>query len=263
MSSHSGWPWAVGQSGAGLTKDPMNRHPETFLDLATLGRVIPPYRPTYDFPGDFAHAGQRAVDRLPLTDGILVQKKNRRWFGQVIPGWLRREDALKLYELAFFAEGDILEVGSYQGLSTAILAQAARDSGRLAHVYALDISPLAVAATERNLRSLGLHRRVSAICAEARATMEDFAGKGVRFGFAFVDHAHDYRSVVEVCAALADVLRPGAFCLFHDFNDFRNADPAYQDYGVYQGVADGLEQGRFEFWGIYGCCGLYRALPAP
>ena len=62
---------------------------------------------------------------------------------------------------------------------------------------------------------------------------------------------------------LADVLWPGAFCLFHDFNDFRNADPAYEDYGVYQGVADGLQQGRFEFWGIYGCCGLYRALPAP
>ena len=107
------------------------------------------------------------------------------------------------------------------------------------------------------------HRRAWRDDAPARATMEGFAAKGLRFGFAFVDHAHDYPSVVGVCAALAAVLRPGAFCLFHDFNDFRNADPAYQDYGVYQGVADGLEKGRFEFWGIYGCCGLYRALPAP
>ena len=47
-----------------------------------------------------------------------------------IEGWLWREDALKLYEMAYFARGNILELGCYHGLSTALLALALRNARR-------------------------------------------------------------------------------------------------------------------------------------
>jgi hypothetical protein len=64
--------------------------------------------------------------------------------------------------------------------------------------------------------------------------------------------------VKSACIALPQVQNPGAFCLFHDYNDKRNMDPGCDDYGVYQGVRDGLDPARFAFWGIFGCTGLFR-----
>jgi predicted O-methyltransferase YrrM len=43
-----------------------------------------------------------------------------------VPGWLRPEDALKLYELAYYATGPILEIGTYRGKSGTLMAIAAR-----------------------------------------------------------------------------------------------------------------------------------------
>jgi hypothetical protein len=40
---------------------------------------------------------------------------------------------------------------------------------------------------------------------------------------------------------------PGAFCLFHDYNDPRNL-PGIESYGVYQGVRDGLPKDEFDFF---------------
>ncbi len=54
------------------------------------------------------------------------------------------------------------------------------------------------------------------------------------------------------------MVNPGGFCLFHDFNDRRNADPAETNYDVYRAVTEGLDPKVFEFYGIYGCTALYR-----
>jgi hypothetical protein len=79
-----------------------------------------------------------------------------------------------------------------------------------------------------------------------------------QFGFIFIDHSHAYTPVYEVCRALDGLVTLGGFCLFHDFNDIRNRDRNDIDHGVYQAVRDGLDKERFEFYGIYGCSGLYR-----
>lgn len=239
----------------------MHRHLNTFLQLNQLGSEIPPYQPNYDFPGKYVNAFQRAIANYPLQDGILIQRKNRRWFGKAIPGWLRCEDALKLYELCYFAEGDILELGSYHGLSTSIIAQAVRDSKRPRRVFTADISQSAINETKRNLGLLRLGRNVTTLWIDALSATKDFAAESSRFGFIFVDHAHDFQSVYEVSRGLKHIVLPGAFCLFHDYNDFRNADLDCKDYAVYQGVVQGLDQAQFEFWGVYGCAGLYRARP--
>jgi predicted O-methyltransferase YrrM len=233
-------------------------HVESFLRQEELGSRIPAYRPSFDFLGVYIDAVHQSLAEVPLKHGSLIQIKNRRWFGRAIAGWLRREDALKLYELAYFAPGDILELGAYHGLSTSILARAARNCPQAKHVYSVELSSSCVKATLRNLRWMGLQGDVTILCVDAVAAVKGFAGTRQRFGCVFVDHSHAYAPVFEVCRELGNVTAAGGYCLFHDFNDRRNSNPDYPGYGVYQAVLDGLDHTRFEFCGIYGCTGLYR-----
>ena len=227
-----------------------------------LGRSIPSYRPTFDLPAPFIDRSHKHLAESPLQDGgVLIQLKTRRWFGKTIPGYLRREDGLKLYEMAYYAPSDILELGSFHGLSTSILARAIRSSADGKHVYTVDLDPANVTATLDNLRSQGLHRRVTAHCDDAVAAVQRFASQGKQFGFVFIDHAHTYEAVYQVCRELERVTMHGGFCLFHDFNDARNNDPNDRDYGVYQAVTEGLNGARFQFYGVYGCAALYRSVP--
>jgi predicted O-methyltransferase YrrM len=239
--------------------DPARRHPESFLRLDAVGTVIPPYRPTFAFSGDFVDEDQHHLARCPLKDGILIQLENSRWAGQTIRGWLRREDALKLYEIAYFSKGNILELGSFHGLSTSILSRANRNSPHPKRVESVDSSPRSILMTEWNLRRQGLKRGVSTFVGDALAAVRRRAERGARFGMVFVDHSHAYGPVYEVCRELRKIVTDGAFCLFHDFNDPRNYDPADEDHGVYQAVVDGLAPADFEFFGLYGCLAMYRA----
>ncbi|MEZ4837503.1 MAG: class I SAM-dependent methyltransferase, partial [Caldilineaceae bacterium] len=106
-----------------------------------------------------------------------------------------------------------------------------------------------------------LHRQVTCRTADAVAAAEAYATAQRQFGFVFVDHSHAYEPVYGVCRVLDQIIAPGGFCLFHDYNDIRNADPEDKEYGVYQAVVDGLNLDAFEFYGIFGCCGLYRRAP--
>ena len=107
----------------------MRMHMDTILRPEDLGTRIPPYQPNFDFSGKFIDIYHQGLAEAPTKGKGLVQIRSRRWFRRLIPGWLRREDALKLYELSYFTTGDILELGPHHGLSTSILAQAARCSG--------------------------------------------------------------------------------------------------------------------------------------
>jgi predicted O-methyltransferase YrrM len=237
----------------------MNTHPQSRMTLEELGTRVPPYAPTYDFPAPFIDRAHAEIAELPRLDGSnLIQMTSGGWLRRIIPGWLLREDALKLYELAFFARGDVLELGTYNGLSTAILARAARNSPYRKHVETVERKPARTRAARRNLDRLGLLPLVTARSADATVAVREHAENGRQFGFVFVDHSHAYAPVLDVCKVLDRVVAPGGFCLFHDFNDIRNRDPEDDDYAVFQAVEDGLDKQRFEFYGIYGCTALYR-----
>jgi predicted O-methyltransferase YrrM len=186
----------------------------------------------------------------PVKDDILIDVG--------ITGWLRREDALKLYEMAFFAEDDILELGCGKGLSTSILAQAAIDRGRPGRILTIDINPVYVKETCAILKKLRLHQVVNVYCGHATKFCRELVKTEKKFAFVFVDHSHDYHSVLAVCRELRDLISEGGLCLFHDYNDPRNQDPANTDYEVYQAVRDGLSSSAFEFFGIFGCSALFR-----
>lgn len=231
------------------------------MKLDELGMKYPPYRPTFDWGKDYIDRAHKFYLICPVQDGVLIQVRNGRWWGGTkIEGWLRRDDALKLYEMAYFARGDILELGSYHGLSTTILSEANRHSPYRKHIYSVDLSPECIKQTEHNLRVKGLSQGVTTLCAEATGVMKSLGSAGKKFAFVFIDHSHAYDPVYGVCCELDKVMLKGGFCLFHDFNDPRNREAHNQEYGVYQAVMAGLDATVFEFYGIYGCTALYRMI---
>lgn len=222
---------------------------DSWIAPAEIGTRIPPYRRTFVGP-EFINEHHRFFACCPVKEEILID------IG--IPGWLRREDALKLYEMAYFTSGHILELGTYQGLSTAILAQAVKDTGKGKLMTSVDLDPKGTAEAERHLKQRGLDTYVQLVCAEATQFCREFINNKRTFCFVFIDHSHAYRDVSEICQLLPELLLEGGFCLFHDFNDVRNNDVNNLDYGVSRAVYDTLSMEVFDFYGIYGCTALYR-----
>ena len=175
-----------------------------------------------------------------------------------IEGWLLPQDALKLYEMAYCCNGDILELGAYRGLSATVMNQACNDSGQTNVVVSVDLDPVAVEQSSQQLRSTPGGDRCHFFQDDAGLAVRNLAAAKRFFRFAFVDHSHQYEHVLSVCQQLHRVIDVDGFALFHDFNDPRNAQQGELEYGVYQGVMDGLRADRWEFWGIYGCTGLFR-----
>src|SRR5688572_21799443 len=56
-----------------------------------------------------------------------------------IPGWLEPEVADYLYRVGATAEGDVLEVGTYFGKSTFLIARGMHDAGKAGKLVTVDI----------------------------------------------------------------------------------------------------------------------------
>jgi hypothetical protein len=241
---------------AGLCDSGMQllRHEQTFLtlqDTAVDRRFDTQYLKTYDFPGEFINSFHGSLAVSIGSSGMID-------IG--VEGWLLPADALKLYELAYFCYGDILELGTYRGLSASILGQAVTAAGGGGCVVSVDLDANATEIARMNLMGRPGAESINLFAVEAGKAVRDLAQAKRLFDFCFIDHSHKYEHVFDVCQSLHRVLKVGAFALFHDFNDPRNADTQQLDYSVYQGALDGLRTDRFEFWGIFGCCGLFRRI---
>jgi predicted O-methyltransferase YrrM len=235
----------------------MNRYENTFLQLDELGAWPPPeYRPTFDFPEEFIDADHRYYAECP-TENELIQVLCD---GLAIKGWQLRQDALKLYELAYFCSGDILEIGIANGLSTSVLSKANHNSGLKKTIYSVDVFQGNVDKTFETIRKQCLEGNVQIICDDAVSAAKRFVAGGKRFEFVFIDHDHAYQPTHEICLQLKQLLISGGFCLFHDFNHAGNADPNNADYGVYRAVMDTLSEVDFEFYGVFGATALFRAV---
>jgi GT2 family glycosyltransferase/cephalosporin hydroxylase len=229
-----------------------NRHESTFLTLSQTSvdlRFEMPYLRTFDFPDKFINQQHRRLASNIGANGMID-------IG--IEGWLLPADALKLYELAYFCGGDVLELGTYRGLSASISAQASQAAGLNNVIVSIDLDRDETERARSNLAGKPGFEKVHLFTVEAGQAVRDLAHSKRMFDFAFIDHSHTYEHVYDVCRSLHRITKLGAFALFHDFNDPRNSAPDATEYGVYQGVLDGLDQRRFEFWGIYGCSGLFR-----
>ena len=147
-----------------------------------------------------------------------------------IDGWLTRNEAATLYELATRAKGAIVEIGSWQGRSTAALALGSMD-GSQHPVYAIDsfvgVPPLdrPTAGGQRpgwsssspellraNLDRVGVNGLVRIV---PKPSLEA-AAEAPECDLLFVDGGHDYDSVKIDLAAYLPKVQLGGFVALHD-----------------------------------------------
>ncbi len=223
-------------------------YPADFLLLSQLGQHFSPYRPTFSKDVEYINENHRYYSICP-TQGGLIQIN--------IQGFLRPADALKLYELAYHSQGNILEMGSAWGLSTSILCQAVADSRRSQHVVSLEIDPQFHQQTQAQLNQRQLAQHCQTYLCDALEFCSTLIQDKQQFGFAFIDHCHSYKATCVTCQQLFQLIRPGGFVLFHDFNDERNRTH-FPEFGVYQGVTENFTDHTFIFSGLFGCAALYR-----
>jgi predicted O-methyltransferase YrrM len=225
-----------------------------WIDFDHLGTAAP-YRPTIHDSQMEEQTGFKKIMSAPLGRmgvSFLINLD--------IDGFLARDDALKIYEMAYHSAGDVLELGTHKGLSTSIIAEALgeADGGNLETV---DIDAAANKVARANVGSRPFSEKVTFTIQDASKRMDKLRSMGRKFGFVLIDHWHGYDATYEAASRLRDLLKPGGYVLFHDFLDPGNSDPNHV-YGVYQAVLDTLcLDPEFEFVCNSGCCGLFRRKP--
>jgi len=178
-----------------------------------------------------------------------------------IDGWLEPGDSMKLYELGCSTPGPFLEIGTYRGKSTAVLATALRDADRSVEFFSLDIAGDDLGLAGEALSARGLEEYVTLVHGSVRAFFR--ARPAFRPRFVFIDGDHSEKGVGRDLAALETRLPAGGLLLFHDFTDPRNDDPEDAAYGVSQAIAGSWVARDCKFGGEFGCAGLYHRVRGP
>lgn len=230
-------------------------NPDLSLNKNETGKYYPEYKKTYNFEGHYINNNHKYYAECPAIDGALID------IG--INGWLRRADALKIYEMAYFSTGAVLEFGSYQGLSTSILSQANYDSGLKKEIHSIEINNSFLEISKQNLAMRGLEKNVFFHLSDSSDAVNELTKYNKEFGFIFIDHSHEYQPVLDVCNSLPDLLIDGGFCLFHDYIHPDTFNLAIKDFKVYQAVNDGLDKKLFKFCGFFGCTALFQLVRNP
>lgn len=152
-----------------------------------------------------------------------------------IPGMLSEEAGKILYLLCVsqMLNGDVVEIGSWQGYSTSFLARAVRDS-RNGEFFAIDhfkgnrgtedyyvvgkpdLSDLRN-KFECNMRSLDLWEGIELLDMPNNKAAEQLVGRSVRF--LFIDGDHTREGVEKDINLFFPMLKAGSIVVFDDFSD--------------------------------------------
>lgn len=178
-----------------------------------------------------------------------------------IPGWLRPEDANKLYELAQTTPGAILEVGTFHGKSTVVMALGRQADGTEGTIHTVEVNKRSIEAAVAEAQSRGVADRIMFV----RGTLGAFerAYPHLRPTLTFIDGVHSWAGVKRDLAVLERIVPVGGLLLFHDFNDPRNEDPACSEISVRPAVESSWVARECDFVGEFGACGLYSRRESP
>ena len=164
-----------------------------------------------------------------------------------IHGKLHPVDEKKLYELAFQAAGDILEIGCLHGRSTTILSLGLRASGREHSLHSVDISEENIGLAKANVLGVVPGAKLRFHLGKSAKVVPTLRH---RFAVAFIDGNHRYAPVKADLLAVDPKLVPGGFLFLHDYYDSRNQlppdDPRLKAVIVLCGA----------LWGRSGRCGI-------
>lgn len=215
-----------------------------FSDEAELKMLEKHYIPNYQFDGEYINDFHRSLSVNPSVD-----------LG--ISGWLHPVDALKLYELAYYSEGIIIELGTFEGLSCAIMAKATIDSKRRNKIITIDLCNDFVNKAKINVRNLVKEANVEFRTGDAKDLLEEMKQQNV--SFIFVDYAYTYVHVFDAALLCDEVVSEGGYVLFHDFLNKENFDLNNNEVDVTAAVMKTINKSPyFEFIGLFGCSILYK-----
>lgn len=132
-------------------------------------------------------------------------------FPRDVAGWLHRDEADALVTLA--AGKRVLEIGSFCGLSTVVMARVAE------HVTAVDYfdgrgtpePQNTLPEFRRNIRRYGVADKVVTCHPDAELPLAEY-------DLAYIDGAHDYESVTADTEKAMSVLAPDGLIAYHDFH---------------------------------------------
>lgn len=208
--------------------------------IPNANKLTPDYCPTFARAGTYINDEHRGV-----IDTV-----------SSVHGQLRDEDAWKLYEMAYYADGPVLEIGCLHGKSTTILALGIRAAANAVPLISVDVNEEHCAIAQSNVR-----RMVPEITPQFRTGYSNtiVAALATKIHFAFVDGNHTYGQVKEDLPAVDMHLRPGGFMLLHDYFDSRNHQPPENPrYGVVKATEEFLTKHEYQGRGRFGCCALYQ-----
>lgn len=204
--------------------------------------------------GTFVNEEHAAISAWPI-EGVIIK--------HAIPGWLQPVDALLLYEFAYKSDGPILELGTFHGLSTSILASALRARAATHAIDSVEVSASNCAQAARHLAAHMADGYVRLRCECASTFLQRAAIINAQYSFAFVDHSHSFEQVALACQYLMLIMKKGGYVMFHDYTDPRNTnntgvgdDP--NEFGVRHACDVALNHPDVEFIGVYGASGLFR-----
>ena len=175
-------------------------------------------------------AKPRPTPRIHFDSTVLSEYRRITNF---IPGMISAEAAELLYSIAVVqsVEGDLLEIGSWQGKSTSYLARAAVDS-KNGHMFAVDHFMGNVgkenlyfvdkglnlkAQFERNMNALNLHDAVTLLPYSSENAYPDL--KDRLFRFLFIDGDHTLRGVKKDIELFCPLVCTGGVVVFDDFDN--------------------------------------------
>ncbi len=162
-----------------------------------------------------------------MTSAHVYQDSFATWWSHAtrVDGWLAKREGKLLYTLAsvFHATGDIIEIGSYKGKSTLLLASPLRISKR-GHVIAVDPHngditlhapkfPSTLHAFKQTIREAHLENYVTVYRMTSLAAAKKYRGVT---DILFIDGLHDYDHASEDFSAWFPYVKNGGIIIFHD-----------------------------------------------
>lgn len=189
---------------------------ELGLRVGCTSRIKVNHRGPYRFAND--RVWGESFDREYVSESPLPESTLERFVLPDITGWLTWREGRELARLAVGRQ--VLEIGSYYGLSTVCMAREAR------HVTAVDWWDGRGTRHERdtlpefvrNIARHGLRDRVRTL------TPDDDLRLAGGYDLAFVDGGHDRASVDADIAVVSRLLSPDGVIVFHDYRSAVDPD---------------------------------------
>ncbi len=192
-------------------------------------------------------------------DGVFINETHATLEAEVdeIRGKLEPADHYKLYEMAYFARGPILEIGRLAGKSTTLLALGARDGPAAGHIFSIELDDKLVPTADASLSARGLRELVTFISGDSATAVSELDGS---FDLVFVDGDHSFSGVERDMGALRGRVSAGGSIMFHDYFHGGNDDPSNEAYGVRAAVDAGARLNGIAFRGRFGGIALFEQL---